>query len=293
MISYKTSNVEIRFNEECGYLEKLNYNGKNYVFSYISLFEIALRNESAKLDRVSVDRFSLKESNTDANGFTCVYENESLEVAVKAEIKDEIRWGINIINKGEDVIEWVNFPQIVVANDLKDSGGDSKILWGFNEGCLIDDMKFRNSGWGYIEPQYPSEGVMGLFPAIVETQCMAYYNNESGLYFASHDKDENLKGIDFYEYGGGIKLQFRHYTGCDFSADYTMPYPMVMKFFEGDWMDAAEIYRSWFEENKSEEFVPIKENKKSPKWYSESPVIVTYPVRGLFDTDEMNPFYFV
>ena len=69
------------------------------------MFEIALRNESAKLDRVSVDRFSLKESNTDANGFTCVYENESLEVAVKAEIKDEIRWGINIINKGEDVIE--------------------------------------------------------------------------------------------------------------------------------------------------------------------------------------------
>ncbi len=289
MIICRADNTEIHFNEEGGYVEKLDYKGKNYVFSPISVFEIALRNMDGNQERLSMEVFLLKESKRLENGFECVYENDTLEVAVRAEIQDDIEWGIDITNKGEDVIEWVNFPQIVVANDLKDSGGDSKILWGFNEGCLIDNIKFRNSAWGYIEPQYPSEGVMGIFPAIVETQCMAYYNDESGLYFASHDKGENLKGIDFYEYGDGIKLQFRHFTGCDFVEDYSMPYPMVMKFFVGDWMEAAEIYRRWFNENKSDAFVSIKENKKLPKWYSESPVIVTYPVRGLFDTDEMSP----
>lgn len=289
MICCRASSAEICFNEAGGYIEKLDYKGKNYVFSNVSVFEIALRNIDGEQERMSADRFLLKVSKSLENGFECVYENDILEVFVKAEIKDTINWGISITNKGRDVIEWVNFPQLVVANDLKDSGGDSKILWGFNEGCLIDNIKFRNSGWGYIEPQYPSEGVMGIFPAVVESQCMAYYNSESGLYFASHDKDENLKGIDFYEYGGGIKLQFRHFTGCDFEKGYTMPYPMVMKFFEGDWMEAAEIYRRWFEENRSSEFVPIKDNNKLPKWYAEAPVIVTYPVRGRFDTDEMTP----
>ena len=289
MIGYKTDNIEFQFNEEGGYIEKLDFKGKNYAFSPISVFQIALRDINGKQERLSVDSFSFKESNALSNGFECVYQNDAFEVTVKAEVKDGIEWGIDVTNNGEDIIEWVNFPQIVVANDMKDSGGDSKILWGFNEGCLVDNIKFRNSGWGYIEPEYPSEGVMGIFPAIVETQMMAYYDNESGLYLASHDNNENLKGIDFYEYDDGIKLQFRHYTGCDFKENYNMPYPMVMKFFEGDWMEAAEIYRSWFDENKSDEFIPIKENKKIPKWYSESPVIVTYPVRGLFDTDEMSP----
>lgn len=289
MISCGTNNSEIQFNEERGCIERLVYKEKNYVFSKISVFEIALRDTNGKQNKTRADDFVLEKCSTLSDSFECVYENSTLKVTVTAKIQDGIEWGINIENKGNDVIEWVNYPQIVVKNDLKDSGGNSKILWGFNEGALVDNIKFRNSGWGYIEPQYPSEGVMGIFPAVVESQCMAYYNSESGLYFASHDKDENLKGIDFYEYGGGIKLQFRHFTGCDFEKGYTMPYPMVMKFFEGDWMEAAEIYRRWFEENRSSEFVPIKDNKKLPKWYSESPVIVTYPVRGLFDTDEMYP----
>ncbi|MBQ7574427.1 MAG: hypothetical protein IJT23_09220 [Clostridia bacterium] len=289
MISCRVKNTQLRFNEENGYIEELDYKGKNYVFSYISVFEIALRNISAEQQRISVDRFLLKDSKKFENGFECVYKSDILEVCIRAEITDGIEWGIDITNNGNDVIEWVNFPQIVVANDLKDSGGNSKILWGFNEGCLIDDMKRRNSAWGYVEPQYPSEGIMGIYPAIVETQCMAYYNDESGLYFASHDKNDELKGIDFYEYNNGINLQFRHFTGGNFGTNYTMPYPMVMKFFEGDWMEAALIYRNWFEENLSSEFVPIKENRKLPNWYSKSPVVVTYPVRGLFDTDKMDP----
>ena len=68
-----------------------------------------------------------------------------------------------------------------------------------------------------------------------------------------------------------------------------MPYPMVMRFFEGDWHDACEIYRTWFENFKSREFTKITENKKLPGWYGNSPVIVTYPVRGRHDTDVMTP----
>ena len=289
MVFCKNNSIELAFDEKSGVIKNLLYCGKNYAFNEISIFEIAKINEAGDRTKLDVTYFELESVQSSDDSFECVYKNLELTVRINAVLKKNIEWHININNNGNDVIEWVNYPQIVVENDLKDNGGDSKILWGFNEGAIVDSLKFRDTSWGYIEPEYPGMGVMGLFPAIVETQFMAYMNNERGLYFAAHDKDGNLKGIDFYEYNDGIKLQFRHYTNCDFKDNYEMPYTMVMEFFEGDWMDASEIYRTWFEENASSEFIPIKENKKLPEWYSESPVIVTYPVRGLFDTDVMNP----
>ena len=58
--------------------------------------------------------------------------------------------------------------------------------------------------------------------------------------------------------------------------------------FEGGWQDAAEIYRLWMEENIQ---LPVKicENRKLPKWLSESPVIVLYPIRGTLDRGDMTP----
>lgn len=289
MINFKNDKTEFEFDEQRGRITRLNFCEKDFLLRPMPVFEIAERDENGVLSKTDTDSFALTDTGKTDTGFACVYENKGLRVKISAEIGDEIDWSIAIENNSDKVIEWVNFPQIVVKDDLTASGGNSKILWGFNEGALVDNLEFRNSSWGYIEPQYPSEGVMGLYPAIVELQCMAYYDNAGGLYFAAHDKDDNLKGIDFYEYDGGIKLEFRHFTGCDFRENYTMSYPMVMQFFNGDWQNAATIYRNWFEETKSEEFVPIEQNKKLPKWYSESPVIVTYPVRGLHDTDVMNP----
>lgn len=289
MFNYKNDEMEFGFDEEKGQISKLNYLGKEFLFRPVSVFEIARRDENGTQQKTDAADFVLTHTESCDTGFECVYENNEMKVKITADIENGINWKISAENNSDTVIEWVKFPQIVVPNDLKDNGGKSKILWGFNEGALVDSLEFRNSSWGYIEPQYPSEGVTGLYPAIVELQCMAYYDDRGGLYFAAHDEHDNLKGIDFYEYDGGIKPEFRHFTGCDFKENYVMDFPMVMKFFKGDWTSAATIYRNWFEDVKSSEFIPIEENKKLPKWYSESPVIVTYPVRGLHDTDEMNP----
>lgn len=118
---------------------------------------------------------------------------------------------------------------------------------------------------------------------------MAYYNQESGLYFAAHDEKCALKGIDFYRNKEGIKFQFRHYCGCNFGESFNLSYPMVMDFFVGDWYDAAEIYRNWFDKNKDDRFVSIPNNKNLPDWYGESPVVITYPVCGIHDMDDRIP----
>ena len=62
-----------------------------------------------------------------------------------------------------------------------------------------------------------------------------------------------------------------------------LPYEVKLGSFEGDWMNAAEIYRSWLDT------VVKKEEDSRPAWLFEPLLVVTYPVRGTHDMDIMEP----
>ncbi|MDG0813791.1 DUF6259 domain-containing protein [Cohnella rhizosphaerae] len=66
-----------------------------------------------------------------------------------------------------------------------------------------------------------------------------------------------------------------------------MNFNMVLGVFHGDWHQAAELYRRWFEQGSTPP--RIADNPELPAWYRESPVVVTYPVRGVKDTGSMDP----
>lgn len=289
MYNIKKENLGLVFDYEKGNLESMVYNSKEYIGAKVPLFVIAMRDDIGSQKRISTYDMRLAEFVENQNGFECTYTLGNFTVTATVKITDGIEWGIKLSKYEGYAIEWVNYPQIAVPDDFADRGGSSKILWGYNEGTLIDDMTARENSDGYVEPEYPCKGLMGIYPAVIEMQFMAYYNEHSGLYFASHDKDDYLKGINFLRENGGVKLEFRHFGGGDFDEGYVMEYPMVVKFFEGDWYDAADIYRTWFESLKKPEFIPINQNPKMPKWYGESPVVITYPVRGRHDADVMEP----
>ena len=289
MIFLNTKSTNLLIDIEKGFVKSLQYNGKEYIGAMVPLFLIALRDHEGKQTRVNTFDMALKNYTQTNEGLEATYDNVSFCVKVSVKMGAQISWGIEIAGVDGYAVEWVNYPQIAVPDDFKDRGGSSKLLWGYNEGTLINDITAREQNDDYFEPEYPCRGTMGVYPAIVETQFMAYYNEHSGMYIASHDKDDNLKGINFLREAGGVKLEFRHFSGANLGEGYTMDYPMVIEFFKGDWYDAAEIYRSWFESQKKSEFVPILQNKKLPKWYGDSPVVITYPVRGRHDTDVMTP----
>lgn len=289
MICCKGNNINLAFDNEKGILDSLIENGREYIKEKTDIFKLACRDKAGRQKIFLSGEMNSDCSESDEKSFRCSYSLSGITVKVSCDISDGVNWGIDIQTPEDLVCEWVNYPQIAVDNDFADRGGRSKILWGFNEGVVVDNIEHRESSFGYKEPAYPSEGIMGIYPAIVETQFMAYYSDKGGLYFAAHDRNDYLKGIDFYRYNDAIMLQFRHYGGVDFGEEYHMNYPMVMKFFEGDWHTAAQIYRDWFNKEEKKGFIPIKENKKLPKWYGESPVVVTYPVRGIHDTDVMEP----
>ncbi len=296
MIHYKSDAFEIRVDIEKRAITSLAIRGKELILSdnILPLFAIQCRDNAG--EKVKTDAYNaakVEETKVKDGVDIRFYEFGDIDIEVIAHIRfsEQILWRIDITNRTQYVIEWIDFPQIAVPNDLVGAGGKAKILWGFNEGVVVDNLEIREKmSWiRYVEPDYPGEGIMGIFPAIVQTQFMAYYDNSCGLYLGTHDRAGNVKGIDFFSYNDGIKLQFRHFTGAMRGADFSMDYDFVMDNFCGDWYDACEIYRKWFETERASEFLPIEDNPKIPDWYKDSPIVITYPVRGTHDTDEMLP----
>lgn len=126
------------------------------------------------------------------------------------------------------------------------------------------------SGFGetdrYAGGTYPS----GFY---VTMPYYAIYSEKGGFYYSVHDKDGSYK--EFYVAStqkGDVRFSSRFYAEEYGKAKNTnaLPGKMVWQAFEGDWYDAANIYRSfvkkdayWFKE---------EENPKSPEWMSEVPL---------------------
>ncbi len=259
--------------------------------AYIPVFKIELRNQDATLTEIS---------SSDAKN--AVYSNDILtytELAgadISVDIKLEKGPGSRIgfcpcvKNNSTAAIESVTLMPFVMPEELAETGGSFKILWPFNEGTEIADIGLREkSGFRHKPAKYPSEGAASFFPGIICSQFMAYYDGKNGLYMGTHDSEGNLKEIDVYKKDNSTQFKIKMFTSGDFGKDYCSSYPFVLDIFEGPWQAAAEIYRGWFDENKSADFVKIKDNKNLPEWYHQSPVIIAYPVRGKHDTDVMAP----
>ena len=190
------------------------------------------------------------------------------------------------------VVEWLDFP-LVSLPALKENnreGNGGMILYPYNEGALISNNDHRNmTDFRHWEPEYPSLGCYGVFPNMICSQMQAYLWEDAGLYFGAHDPLRGVKGIDFYAENGGITMQMRLFCGVEFGQDYIMDYDIVWRATDARWESAAEIYREWFETALPPRAKKIKENDALPAWYAESPLVVTYCVRGVHDMDEMAP----
>ncbi len=199
---------------------------------------------------------------------------------------DEIEWRASVESiPSKYALEWIELAKICLPRlrDNDDKGGT--LLFPYNEGILLSDEGLLPR----YEMEFPSSGAYFMFPNMVCSQFMAYLFDDIGFYFGAHDAKRALKGVDFYPYEGGLCLQMRLYSGADFGQDFSTDYPIVWRAFSGDWRGACEIYRAWFEKNLPLEVVPTSQNATLPKWYEDMPLIVTYPVRGIHDTDKTEP----
>ncbi len=220
-----------------------------------------------------------------------VYASEFFDakITLKQE-NDSLLWRIDVHNKTQDLLEWVELMSFTVAGKLKDEcGGRGEIVYPYNEGCKVTNMAYRESmPFRYAEPDYPSKNTYSIFPNMIFAQFIAYVAENGGVYLGMHDEGRTTKHIDFCYNNGNIKIFMRAFCDVHYGEDYSMPFDSVMQIFDGDWYAAADIYYAWFSKHLPDGLKKILANSSLPTWYEETPLVVAYPIRGTHDTDISN-----
>ena len=302
-VSYENNYYKLTLNGKTGSIKTIEKNGENLIDTPDSegpLFTIRFRDASQKGEIHEYSALDAKDLKIDTKNELLKlnytdFDDVDLAVTISVMLSDDspfMQWNLSVDNNTPYTIDHIDFPNVVVPNDLVATGGTGRIFWPAQEGVVIEDLRIREeSPWLKYKPiEYPRMGWGGLYPSSVQMQYMAYYNDVGGLYMAAHDEQCYPKGIEFHKTGeNGIKLDFRLFPGGVGKGVFTMPYDMVLGVFDGNWYDASAIYRAWRETSKIPVPPKVKDNKMLPDWYFESPVVITYPVRGHKDLGDMTP----
>ena len=294
MHTCKLDNMTLAVDFAAGHITSLIINGVERVAAATPLFRLRLRDEAGQAHHYTAYDASLC-TPTDHGGiftgFPAPFENLTVTVSL-TDPASGIDWRISVApNTDKAFAEWVDFPRVTLP-DLKrenpEMGGE--ILLPYNEGILVSSHVERDvTDFRFWEPEYPSLGCYSLFPNMVSSQMMAYLWEDCGLYVGLHDPKRGVKALDFFRDGENTTIQPRIFCGVELGETYTTDYPVIWKATDGRWESAAEIYRVWFEANLPPKARKVKDDTTLPAWYEDSPLIVTYPVRGWHDTDDMSP----
>lgn len=291
-MQFENSNYSIEFDKENGAITSLISKNKQFVGKRMPLFEVCLCDGNGRLRFTSdsAGRFSIKKVKDTLVLEYGNFESVDISVTVCAKLVDRIEWSVFYENKTGKAVEWISFPQIAVPNDLVKQGGSGRIALDINEGVVCEDIEAKERLFGSMMPDYPSRGLYSIFPAVVESQFITYYDDTAGIYIAADDDSRSVKGIDYIPVGEAIHLRFLLYPGLYASqAHCKIPYSILFNFFCGDWHDATDIYRVWFESSLPENLCALKDENSLPEWYKNTFIVVTYPVCGIHDMDDPVP----
>lgn len=288
MQRYWVGTGELQVDWHSGTICSLIYGGRELIAERLPLFTLGVCDGNGRSDLIASDTAT----EVISQPFGALYRGLPNGMEVLVEIKSDERgldWNLRVRNTSNLLLEWVDFPTVCVPPLLK-NGGIGTMLYPYNEGVLVEDAERRERSWfPSSDPRYPSLGAFTVFPNMLCSQFMCYLFEGNGLYIGAHDATRGVKSFDFRPHGNGLALRQRLYCGGNAGDDFVIDYPLRWQFFHGDWQDGAELYRAFFEEHLPLGACKIGENRALPDWYSESPLIVTYPVRGEHDTDEMQP----
>ena len=285
---YTINNGTINIDFENKKISSLLLNGEEVIHGNIPFFSVRMRKKSNEIRMISAFDCQFVK----AEEATAYYTHAEIDVALSVrQAENALLWRINVKNKTGDLIELVDLMSFGVCQKFQDEeGGCGALVTTYNEGALITDMRVREQyHLKFNDVNYPSEGSFFLFPNMLSSQFMAYMFGNNGVYLGLHDVERTLKHMDFCYAENCVRIMMRPFCDVGYGQDYAMPFDGVMTFFEGEWQDACEIYKQWFEQNLPAGVKKIVEQTDLPAWYDESPIIVAYPVLGRYDTDVMVP----
>ena len=279
-----TNNGKITLTADGGALTSLLYADKELLSAPSPLFRLGLRGGDGELVRLSA---------SDAekilyDGDRIIFDGFPYPIRVTLEIdgKNNVQARAKVDYVSGYAVEWI----ILLPLNLKPLCGDggeaeTRLLLPYNEGALLNTVTRITRD----EPEYPSYGHLMVFPNMLFSQLASYlFDFDGKKSFISVYTPDASRGIKEITMRGG-ELIFKLYCGANEGEDVIIDYPLVITGGEGGWEDSAGEYRDWFVNNPPENLKKSKENEKLPDWYDDNTVVVSYPVRGVHDMDEMKP----
>ena len=206
-----------------------------------------------------------------------------------------VTWNVTVENAGGLRIIDVRYPFVVLRYSLDGKPGTESVTLphGYGSGQLLTgDLRYtpdllsqRLRPDSYKVWEFcPREGDCSHYPGMQYAQYMAYYNDRAGFYLACDDTEANVKRFLALHREPGMRFGVSH-VGDWPAGSRTLEYNIITTTFNGDWYDAADIYKEW--SVKQRWFVPLKEKKNVPQWLLDSPAYITIRSGGYLDCGDV------
>lgn len=200
-------------------------------------------------------------------------------------------WSISVHNAAGLAITDVQFPFVIVPYHLGGKPGSEALLRPLGTGRFWESPQPQD-----LEPDSPhawqfrpENGDTSHYPGLTFAQFLAYYNDRAGIYAACEDSTGAIKLIKpVHSSAGGIRLGFDHVGDWPASGERDLGYHVVLQAFQGDWYEAAALYREWSLKQKWAA-VPLHQRKDVPAWLLDSPPHIVVRMQGELDAGPAEP----
>jgi hypothetical protein len=172
-------------------------------------------------------------------------------------------WRINVENRSKRLGLWtVTFPNVEGLS----VGPKGMLATPLATGQIFEDPVMSN-------------GYAGSYPhALCSMQFMSLFENGSCLYLATHDPHAYVKGMEVASVKDRAKgltyrlTQYPENMGVP-GTGYNQPYPCLIGTLDGDWVDAAKLYRKWVlaESDWMKGKASIAKRQDWPDWFKRLP----------------------
>lgn len=215
-----------------------------------ALFELTTTNgcDSGSLHNLSDGSFTYQGASSGSSAsLDLSYEgvgNHSLSVSVRVTVSDaspRADWRIEVRNGDAGLrVRSVTFPFVLVRAQIGAVSSDDALAFPVLDGVVVHDP---------AQSFAPGEGMSAGYPADLSLQMMALYDGLAGLYLAVPDSGGRTKKLGYTRVSpegvAAAALTVTHAVPERAGEDFLPPYGVELGPFDGDWFDAAALYRQW------------------------------------------------
>lgn len=199
------------------------------------------------------------------------FRGNNLNATVTIRLEKESRYfdmRLDIQNDEDFTVRSIFFPVVWGIDKIGDLGEDDRFFYPVGDGLLLKDPI------EYKDDLHMAE----IYPSTASMQMMCYYDeNGTGFYLTTDDGNGHPKKptFDSMEWSAETHpaMFFENLIPEYVGNDYQMPYSCRLGSFEGDWYDAADIYKEWAQTTDFMKGGKVFEDKDTPDWWAKTSVI--------------------